>query len=92
MQPTDISRTSFLDRNKLKSLLCVCSAAYAIDGKECVGDRERRPFVAVYKRVVLRQALPHRCGFFDQIGVIPGLEPVERGFEETTISDTWAPP
>jgi hypothetical protein len=31
--------------------------------------------------MILRQALPERGGFFDEIGILASLRPVQRGFQ-----------
>ena len=49
---------------------------------------ESRTLVAVDKGMVLREALPERCGLLDQVGVITGLRSVEGGFQQPLIPDT----
>ena len=47
--------------------------------------------VAVKERVVLREALPERRGFFDEIGIVTGLRPRESSFERTAVADAERP-
>src|SRR5579862_184068 len=69
------------------SLLGVRCEARAIDGEKSIRRGESRPLVAVDKGTVLREALPERCGFLDQVSVITGLRSVEGGFQQPLIPD-----
>ena len=62
-----------------------------VDSQEGVGDREGSALVAVDERVVLRQALPEGGGFGDEVGVVAGLGPEQRGFQLARIADARAP-
>jgi hypothetical protein len=74
--------------NKHIGLLSIRPQPGAIDGKKSIGGGERSALVSVDERMVLRETLPESRGFFDQIGVIACLGPVEGGFEKAIISDT----
>ena len=77
--------------NENIGLLGIRRETRAVDGQKSVRGGESSPLVAVNKRMVLREALPERGGFLDQIGVMPGLRPVESGFEQPGIPDTLGP-
>lgn len=73
--------------NERVSLLGVRRQSRAIDGEKGVRSSECRALVAVDKGMILREALPQRCRFLNQVGVITGLRPEEGGFEE--IASFW---
>ena len=63
-------------------LLGIRRETRAVDGEKCIRGGESRALVAVDEGMVLREALPERGGFLDQVGVITGLRPVEGGFQQ----------
>jgi hypothetical protein len=52
-------------------LLGVRREACAVDGEKSIRRGESRPLVSVDEGMVLREALPERGSFLDQVGVIP---------------------
>lgn len=58
----------------------------AVDGQKVIGGGKGRPFVPVDKGMVLSEALSERGGFFDQIGVVAGLEAIEHRFNKASLS------
>lgn len=63
-------------------------AAPLVDGKERVGRRERRTFVAIDEGVALSKALPQCRRFFDYVCIIARLRPEQRCLEKTGISQS----
>ncbi|MCU1257953.1 MAG: hypothetical protein JWO80_838 [Bryobacterales bacterium] len=57
----------------------------AADGEKSIRRGECRPLVAVDEGTICARLSPERTGFLDQVGVISGLRPVERGFQQPFI-------
>jgi hypothetical protein len=73
--------------NKNVGLLGVRRETCTVDCEKSIRGSESCALVAVDKRMVLREALPERRGFSDQVGIITGLRPVEGGFQQPLIPD-----
>src|SRR5579864_1792541 len=78
-------------REEFVRLFGVRCETRAIDGEKSIRGGESCAFVAVEEGMILREALPERGGFFDQVDVIAGLGAVESGFEQSLVSDTLCP-
>lgn len=74
--------------DKCKRRIRIRRQGHAVGSQECVHYRERHSLVAVHKWMVLRQALPQGSRFRDEVLIIAGLGPEERGFKEAQIADT----
>jgi hypothetical protein len=62
-----------------------------VDSEKRVSSGERCALVAIEEWVVLGEALPERCGFFDYVGVVPCPRTEKRRFQKPRIANTMAP-
>src|SRR5690242_14440761 len=71
--------------DKNVGLLRVRRESRTVDREKGICAGESIALAAVSKRMVLRDTLPESGGFFDQVGVISRLRPVEGGFQQPMI-------
>jgi hypothetical protein len=60
----------------------------SVHSKKRSSHRYSGTFVAVHERMVLRETLPKRCGFLNQVFVVTGLRTRQRRLKSAAITDS----